>query len=273
MQETLENVHCLSFILFLANIGGLMGLCLGFSLLSVVELIYFFTLRWCVLCCRRKGGCEGERFPILPESQVEFVFKYLSYSRVLCHFFFTVQFCHGRTRSRAPTPSSPTSWWCCTWSCGPCPSCPSSFSSSTGSTEKLAPRQVGNKFHPPSCEKVISNPRWAGGGYRPMWGVRRRALRGRDRGGGRGRGGGGGLEHCGPSENGDEECLLDAGGAFNSIFQMSAPKPLSTIGIWSQICQINIPNNIGNLSKLKHVLGISKAKDSFESGNRYWMVF
>ena len=59
MLEKLENVHCLSFILFLANIGGLMGLCLGFSLLSVVELIYFFTLRWCVLCCRRKGGGGG----------------------------------------------------------------------------------------------------------------------------------------------------------------------------------------------------------------------
>lgn len=42
-----------------SNIGGLMGLCLGFSLLSVVELIYFFTLRWCVLCCRRKGGGGG----------------------------------------------------------------------------------------------------------------------------------------------------------------------------------------------------------------------
>ena len=55
----LAYVHCLSFILFLANIGGLMGLCLGFSLLSVVELIYFFTLRWCVLCCRRKGGGGG----------------------------------------------------------------------------------------------------------------------------------------------------------------------------------------------------------------------
>jgi hypothetical protein len=55
----LAYVHCLSFILFLANIGGLMGLCLGFSLLSVVELIYFFTLRWCVLCCRRKGGGRG----------------------------------------------------------------------------------------------------------------------------------------------------------------------------------------------------------------------
>ena len=47
------------YILFLANIGGLMGLCLGFSLLSVVELIYFFTLRWCVLCCRRRGGGGG----------------------------------------------------------------------------------------------------------------------------------------------------------------------------------------------------------------------
>ena len=48
-----------TFLLFLANIGGLMGLCLGFSLLSVVELIYFFTLRWCVLCCRRGGGGGG----------------------------------------------------------------------------------------------------------------------------------------------------------------------------------------------------------------------
>ena len=30
---------------FLANIGGLMGLCLGISTISILEFIYFFTAR------------------------------------------------------------------------------------------------------------------------------------------------------------------------------------------------------------------------------------
>jgi amiloride-sensitive sodium channel len=30
---------------FFSNIGGLMGLCMGFSALSLVEVVYFFTLR------------------------------------------------------------------------------------------------------------------------------------------------------------------------------------------------------------------------------------
>ena len=34
------------FIDFLANIGGLMGLCLGVSLISVLEFLYFFTARF-----------------------------------------------------------------------------------------------------------------------------------------------------------------------------------------------------------------------------------
>lgn len=33
---------------FLANVGGLLGLFIGFSLLSMVELIYFFSLR--IIC-------------------------------------------------------------------------------------------------------------------------------------------------------------------------------------------------------------------------------
>jgi hypothetical protein len=34
--------------MFAANTGGLLGLCLGFSGLSLIELIYFYTLRaWC----------------------------------------------------------------------------------------------------------------------------------------------------------------------------------------------------------------------------------
>ena len=32
-------------VLLAANLGGIMGLCLGFSLLSLYECIYFFTLR------------------------------------------------------------------------------------------------------------------------------------------------------------------------------------------------------------------------------------
>ena len=57
-----------------SNIGGLMGLCLGFSLLSVVEFIYFFTLRWAVLLCRRKPEENPESNTkigrILPTSEV-----------------------------------------------------------------------------------------------------------------------------------------------------------------------------------------------------------
>lgn len=31
--------------LYLGNVGGIMGLCLGFSFLSLAEIIYFLTLR------------------------------------------------------------------------------------------------------------------------------------------------------------------------------------------------------------------------------------
>lgn len=31
---------------FLANIGGALGLCMGFSLVSAIELLYFFTCRY-----------------------------------------------------------------------------------------------------------------------------------------------------------------------------------------------------------------------------------
>ena len=30
---------------FISQVGGLMGLCLGFSFLSAIELIYWFTFR------------------------------------------------------------------------------------------------------------------------------------------------------------------------------------------------------------------------------------
>lgn len=37
-----------------ANTGGILGLCLGFSILSGVEVIYFLTLRSFWKCCRRR---------------------------------------------------------------------------------------------------------------------------------------------------------------------------------------------------------------------------
>ena len=37
------NVYTLFFS---AAFGGVVGLCMGFSFLSLAELIYFFTLRW-----------------------------------------------------------------------------------------------------------------------------------------------------------------------------------------------------------------------------------
>ncbi|KAL4709034.1 hypothetical protein ACJJTC_005895 [Scirpophaga incertulas] len=40
---------------FLANCGGLLGLFMGFSILSVVEILYFLTLRICCLICRKKS--------------------------------------------------------------------------------------------------------------------------------------------------------------------------------------------------------------------------
>lgn len=30
----------------LGNIGGTLGLCTGFSLVTIVEIVYFFTCRW-----------------------------------------------------------------------------------------------------------------------------------------------------------------------------------------------------------------------------------
>ena len=39
----------------LGNIGGLMGLCMGVSLLSGVEIIYFFVIRAMKVACRPSG--------------------------------------------------------------------------------------------------------------------------------------------------------------------------------------------------------------------------
>ena len=35
----------LTLVGFISQVGGLLGLCLGFSLLSLIELVYWFTYR------------------------------------------------------------------------------------------------------------------------------------------------------------------------------------------------------------------------------------
>lgn len=57
---------------FLANIGGLLGLFMGVSTLSFVEIFYFCTIRLCTnLCMRskiRKEMAEGKQNDSIKES-------------------------------------------------------------------------------------------------------------------------------------------------------------------------------------------------------------
>ncbi|CAD0197339.1 unnamed protein product [Chrysodeixis includens] len=58
---------------FLANCGGLLGLFLGFSFLSLVEIFYFLTLR---LCCTLKKDLEEEKATAVMEKQQDHIKKY-----------------------------------------------------------------------------------------------------------------------------------------------------------------------------------------------------
>ena len=40
---------------FISNIGGLLGLCMGFSLLTAIEVVYWFLVRWGILRLKRKA--------------------------------------------------------------------------------------------------------------------------------------------------------------------------------------------------------------------------
>lgn len=44
---------CYEIDFILASTGGLLSLCLGFSLLSVLEIFYFFTIRVCIRSYRK----------------------------------------------------------------------------------------------------------------------------------------------------------------------------------------------------------------------------
>ena len=54
--STTERSELYGFHDFMADCGGLLGLFMGVSILSVIELIYYFTLRLvCNLGCRKKA--------------------------------------------------------------------------------------------------------------------------------------------------------------------------------------------------------------------------
>merc|ERR1719229_591356 len=55
------RVVSLSWVGFLAQAGGLIGACLGFSFISLVEVIYWFIIRFCRLSKMEK---EKERLAI-----------------------------------------------------------------------------------------------------------------------------------------------------------------------------------------------------------------
>ena len=53
---------------FMANCGGVLGLFMGVSLLSIIELVYYFTLRLaCNLGCRRKSSETANAVVELPD--------------------------------------------------------------------------------------------------------------------------------------------------------------------------------------------------------------
>jgi Amiloride-sensitive sodium channel len=45
VNENICLVNTQPDLLFSANFGGTVGLCIGFSLLSVAEIVYFFSMR------------------------------------------------------------------------------------------------------------------------------------------------------------------------------------------------------------------------------------
>ena len=49
---------------FISNIGGLLGLCMGFSLLTAIEVVYWFLVRWGILRLKRKAEKKGNRVQV-----------------------------------------------------------------------------------------------------------------------------------------------------------------------------------------------------------------
>ena len=55
------RVVSLSWVGFLAQAGGLIGACLGFSFISLVELLYWFLIRFCRISRGRKKREKKEQ--------------------------------------------------------------------------------------------------------------------------------------------------------------------------------------------------------------------
>ena len=66
----------LSWVGFLAQAGGLIGACLGFSFISLVELVYWFIIRFCRLSKKEKR---------LEKLEIEKARQNGSFEQVWCH--------------------------------------------------------------------------------------------------------------------------------------------------------------------------------------------
>lgn len=55
--EWLKSIYLL---IFLASFGGIFGLCLGGSVISLVELLYFYTLRLYSILINRSGAASSK---------------------------------------------------------------------------------------------------------------------------------------------------------------------------------------------------------------------
>lgn len=57
---TNKNFFFIKLIKFIASFGGIFGLCLGGSVISLVELLYFFTLRLYSIIINRRTGASSK---------------------------------------------------------------------------------------------------------------------------------------------------------------------------------------------------------------------
>ena len=58
--EALLNCQDMSVTTLFANLGGMLGLCMGFSMLSAVELLYFASMSVSAVFCRKRGSKAAE---------------------------------------------------------------------------------------------------------------------------------------------------------------------------------------------------------------------
>lgn len=74
--------------LYTASTGGLLGLCMGFSFLSLVEIVYFATLKlWCRMY-KNKHAPHDNTFHVRPfDSDTNLVYPFVHWSISTLPFF------------------------------------------------------------------------------------------------------------------------------------------------------------------------------------------